>query len=274
MRLISLAAAVLALGTAAPAAAQLDADSIALGAIQQLTANHGEVRDYTLLLAYGPVRVPIYVHQSGGAWQVAAPPEPALAEMMSAAVIWPAMLSEMTGKAEGDMDAADLSTASAGYLGTETVGGRRAHVLFARFDGAELPDSVNMYVDVETRQMLRLDVRGALPEADLAGSDVRMSLELGDYRERNGLTLPMRLRLRMEGDLGFSPKERQSMREDLPDARARAEAMEGSDREQGLATVALFEGLLLHGVMDMELTVEEVRVNAGAPRWMKELDQP
>lgn len=275
MRLIVLAAAA-ALCAAAPAAAQQpDADSIAMGAIEQITANHGDVRDYTLVLAHGAVRAPVYVHRRGGEWRVEAPSDPPLAEMLSAAVIWPVMLSEMTGKTEDDK-VEDLSQASGGYLGTETVGGRRAHVLFARFDGdGELPDSIGMYVDVETRQLLRLDATGVTPEGALpGGGDLRMSIDLAGYAEHDGLTIPMRMRVRMQGDIGLSSKERQKMREELPEVRARLQAMEGAEREQGLATLALFEGLLLGGELDMEVTVAEVRVNSGPPRWMKELDAP
>lgn len=274
MRLISLAAAAAALCTAAPAAAQQpDPDSIAMGAIEQMVANHGDVRDYTLVLAHGPVRVPAYVYRNGDEWQVQAPSTPPVAEMIATVILWPAMISETVGK-EDDSEA--FSSGEAGYLGMETVGGRPAHVLFGHFDGGEtLPDSVRMYVDVETRQLVRLDASGVVPGSGLPGSGaLRMSIDLADYAEHDGLTIPMRMRLRMQLGQGLSPKERQSMREDLANARAALQEQEGEEREVGLATLDLFEGLLLRGDLDMPVTVEEVRLNTGPPAWMKDFQRP
>jgi hypothetical protein len=275
MRLIFLAAAAVALCMAAPAAAQQpDADSITMGAMEQMVANHGDVRDYTLVLSYGPVRVPAWVYRSGDEWQVQAPPEPPLAEMLGTAVIWPIMLSESAGKEEGDLE--DLDLADAGYLGTETVGGRPAHVLFAHFGaGGSLPDSVRMYVDVETRQLLRVDAAGMPEEDGLAGAeDLRVSIDLADYAEHDGLTVPMRIRVRMQGDPGLSSKELQSTREDLATARAGLQELQGEEAEAARATLDLFEGLMLRGELDMQVTVEEVHVNTGPPAWTKETGRP
>lgn len=276
MRLTYFAAAA-ALCMAAPAAAQQpNADSIAIGAIQQMLANQGNVRDYTLVLAHGPVRAPAYVRRSGDQWEVLTPPDPPLAEIIATAVIWPVMISEMSAKGEGESGA--LAAGSSGYLGMETVDGRQAHVLFANFGeggGGALPDSVRMYVDAGTRQLLRVDVSGVVPEDGIPGSgDMRVSLELADYREHDGLTVPMRMRVRMQGDLGVPSKERQSMREDIASARAALEALEGEEREVGRVTLDMFEGLLLRGELDMLVTVEEVRINTGAPEWSKDAGEP
>lgn len=275
MRLTMLAAAALCL--AAPAAAQRpDPDSIGLAALQQILANHGDVQDYTLVLAHGPLRMPAYVHRDGDAWKVRVPPEHPLADVLSIAVQWPVLASEVLQEEE---DATDMGE-GAEYLGTETVGGRRAHVVSAGFaeTEADLPDSMRLYVDVETTQLLRLAVSAPVePEEDGEGmpfsGDLRMRIDLSEYATRDGLTLPMRMRLHMAADLAMSDEERTAARNQMALVRAALQGTEGEEAAQMSVMLELFASMLERGEMEMAVQVEDLQVNSGPPAWLEETGQ-
>lgn len=272
MRLIPRLAAALCL--AAPAAAQ-DADSIAYGAIRQVHVNHGDVRDYTMVLVHGPLRIPAYVYREDNRWQVATPPEPRIAEMFSAAVMWPEMADVMAMDIGGEDDGG--TGVDGRYLGTDTSGGRRAHVLFASFRNTDsMPDSLRMYVDVETRQLLRVAMAGPVDQEDgfPRPGTMQMTVDLAEYTARDGLTFPTRLRLWMQVDLGLSADEIQALRETLAQARAQVSELQGPQGDEARVTLDLFGSLAVRGEMEVEIRVEDVRVNPGPPDWFENSPLP
>lgn len=188
MRLTLLAAA--ALCVAAPMAAQQpDPQSIALGAMEQILANQGDVRDYTVTLVHGPVRMPAYVRRDGDEWTVQGPPDHPMADLLTIAVQWPNMASEVL-QGEEDETGPDEE---ARYLGIEEVGGRRAHVVWAGFedDTEDLPDTMRLYVDVETRQMLRIAMSARMDEEEdegglPLGDNLQLTVDLTDYATHDG----------------------------------------------------------------------------------------
>lgn len=276
MRLTLLAAAALCL--AAPVAAQQpDPDSIGLRAMRQILANHADVEDYTLVLSHGAVRMPVYVHRQGELWKVSVPPDHPMGDLLAVAAQWPVMASEVL-QDEGEVTELE---GGARYVGTEEVGGRQAYVVWAGFDEPqeELPDTMRMYVDMETWQMLRLSMSARMGEEDQDeslpfGDKLRMTVDLSDYTAHDGLTLPMRMRLRMTAELNMTPQERKEAREQMALARAVLGAAEGDEGAQMRAMMDLFEGVLLRGEMDMAVQVEEVRVNSGPPAWLEDSEEP
>lgn len=276
MRLTLLAAAALCL--AAPVAAQQpDPDSIGLRAMRQILANHADVEDYTVVVSYGPVRTPAYVHRVGSLWRVSVPPEHPMGDLLAVALQWPVMASEVL---QDEEEVTELE-GGARYMGTEDVGGRQAHVVWAGFnDGQEeLPDTMRMYVDVQTWQLLRLSMSARMGEEDQEeslpfGDKLRMTVDLSEYTVRDGLTLPMRMRLRMAAELNMTAQERKEAREQMALARAVLGAAEGEEGAQMRAMMDLYEGVLLRGEMDMAVKVEEVRVNSGPPAWLEDSEEP
>ncbi|HEX5868772.1 MAG TPA: hypothetical protein VFY65_00080 [Longimicrobium sp.] len=274
MRLFVLATA--ALCVAAPLAAQQpDPDSIGRAVMEQILANQGDVRDYTLVLVHGAVRMPAYVHRDGELWQVQGPTGHPMADLLTIAGSWPNMASEVLyGEGAEAMPLEDGAT----YLGIEEVDGRRAHVVGAGFDDAEeVPDSMRLYMDVETRQLLRIAMSAPMGEQDGGtplGSDLRLLIDLADYATRDGLTLPTRMRLRMSADLELSPDQRERARAEIAGVRATLEQAEGDEAAQTRAMMVLLEGLLLRGEVDMAVRVEDVRVNSGPPAWLEGAEEP
>ncbi|HEX2078681.1 MAG TPA: hypothetical protein VHG08_13255 [Longimicrobium sp.] len=278
MRLYTLAAAAAALWLAAPAAAQQDPEALAEAALQQMVANQGTADDYTLVLRFGDTRVPVYVYRENGGWSMEVPPQPVLAEVMSAAVIWPVML-EAAGEKVGDEP--DPALEEAVYEGVQTVDGRPAHVVSATFTGGEdLPDSMRLYLDAESRQLLRMVAAGRMAESDdellREGAGVWMSLDLADYAATDGVVVPRRLRMRMRMELELNPKERQGLREDLDRARRELESESSEEAHEMRTVLEVYGRLLLEGEVDLPITVEEVHVNSGPPEWLKAatLDDP
>lgn len=274
MRLTLLAAAALCL--AAPAAAQQpDPDSIGLGVFQQILANQGDVQDYTLVLAHGPIRMPVYLYREGEQWKSRLPEEFPLGEMLAIGVMWPEMASEVV---YGDEDVMGPD-GEARYAGTETVGGRRAHVVEAGFDASEdLPDSMRLYVDVETGQLLRLSMSAAKGDEDDGGisplaGDLRVTIDLADYTTRDGLTLPVRMRLNMAADFDLSAEDLQRGRAEMARARAELEGVEGAEAAQMRVMMGMMEDLLLRGEVELAVQVEDVRVNSGPPAWLESDEQ-
>ncbi|HEX2078680.1 MAG TPA: hypothetical protein VHG08_13250 [Longimicrobium sp.] len=270
MRLNTLAAAAAALWLAAPAAAQPRTAELALGAMEQMAANQGSANDYLLVLGYRDVRVPVYVYREDGGWSSQTQPGTVWGDVLGNAVVWPAVMK--AGEGAGDGAGA---LANAEYLGTETVDGRRAHVLGGSFvTGARLPDSMRVYLDAETRQLLRVVASGRSrqPGNGLPGAGVWMSLDLGDYTASGGVVVPRRIRLRMRMEL--DPQQRESMRRDVEGLLTALQSDPSPRAGEMRLLMEAFGRMLLGEEMDLPITVEEVRVNAGRPGWFNPATPP
>ncbi len=279
MRFGVAAAALAALTLAAPAAAQQDALEVLRDAMEQLARNTEGVDDYTLTLRAGGLRTSAYVFREGDTWDVAGPDDGEVNELMRSVVLWPlfsAMVADFPDPDEMSEDA--LEEWGDGFvLAAETLDGRRVHALSMNLDGlvdedgSEMPDSVRLFVDTQTRQILRMYMGGLL--ADMAeisptSGEVAMTMDFRDYRETDGVTVPRRLRLDMRMDLGLTAEQRMMMQAGIQAARAEAAADDSAEGRETVAVIDLFMGLIADGHLAMDVDVEDVQVNTGPPAWL------
>lgn len=280
MRFGVAAAALAALTLAAPAAAQDNAVEVLRGVLEQLAENTEGVDDYTLTLRAGELRSSVYVFRDGDEWEVASPDDEEMSELLQTVVVWP-MFGDMAGQfpdpdevTEEDMEELE----GVFSLASETLEGRRAHALYLNLrefvdEGDEdLPDSMRIFVDPQTRQILRMHVAGMV--ADMGefapgggGGDVEVTMDFRDYRETEGLTVPHRLRMDMRMDLGLTDEQRLMMQAGIQAARAEMEADDSEEGRQAAAFIDMFISLLTEGRMAMDVAVEDVQVNTGPPSW-------
>lgn len=280
MRFGVAAAALAALTLAAPAAAQENAVEVLRGVLEQLAENTEGVDDYTLTLRAGELRSSVYVFRDGDEWEVASPDDEEMSELLQTVVVWP-MFGDMAGQfpdpdevTEEDMEELE----GVFSLASETLEGRRAHALYLNLrefvdEGDEdLPDSMRIFVDPQTRQILRMHVAGMV--ADMGefapgggGGDVEVTMDFRDYRETEGLTVPHRLRMDMRMDLGLTDEQRLMMQAGIQAARAEMEADDSEEGRQAAAFIDMFISLLTEGRMAMDVEVEDVQVNTGPPSW-------
>lgn len=283
MRLLA-AAALAALTLATPAAAQTSALDVMRGAMGRLAANSEGVKDYTLTLRSGGMSTDVYVYRDGDEWEVAAPEsdDNPMGDMLKGLVVWPNF---------GDLDAefpdpGEVSEAEMAEFGrfftltSETVMGRPAHALFIQLDqlleaegrDSELPDSVRLYLDPESHQIVRVGVAGIpanMGELGGAGGTMSVNMDFADYRETQGLTLPHALRMAMDVELQLTDEQRAGMRAGIEYARAQMAADDSPEARQAAGMIDLFIGLVTDGHMELPVTVENVRVNAGPPSWFE-----
>lgn len=278
MRRVLAAAALAAMTLAVPAAAQTDGVSIMRGAIQQLVANTQGVQDYSLTLRSGALQTEVYVYRDGDEWEVAAPDEDQLGDVLKGVVVWPSFGDMEDGFPDPDELTAEQVEEIADVIdvSSQTVGGRPAHVLFVRMSelmddaDSEVPDSVRMFIDTESRQILRVEVTGLVGEMDEiapGGGRMNAAMDFGDYRATDGLTVPRSLRMTLDMDLQLSEEQRQGMRAGIQAARAQMAQDPSPEAQQTAAMIDLFIGLLTEGHVELPVTVESVRVNAGPPSW-------
>lgn len=271
-----LIAAALAAAAAAPAAAQTEADVFAAEVMQRLAANHAGVQDYSFTLVWRSTRLPVYVHQTAEGWQVETPKDGSPAQgLMIAAVLWPMLSSLDQGPDEGS-DEDPWSQYLEFGLERDTAQGQPARVLFARrrspeWGGAALPDSFRMYVDEASRQISRVRMSGGVEEGlgeDTPVQQVDASIDWAAYQTAGGLTLPRRLRVRMRMEMKAGPEERRAMRENLVEAAAELEGDDSPEAQQMRELLELYRAILSGSGMDLQMRMEDVRVNPGPPFWL------
>lgn len=280
MRAGLFAAALAALALAAPAPAQtpdqIEAEQFAELVSQRLQQNHGDVRDYSFTLAWGDVRVPIWVHQDDGEWMVEAPSDSPVGELLSAAVLWPAFQS--FDKESGEEADEEWGSDWNFRMDRETVDGRAVRVLAVWWTGEEglaeeMPDSFRLHVDEATSQISRVYFQGAMDEEDTeefgGRGHLQATLIMDDYQTTDGLTLPRTLHMTMRMELDLDSKERQSLREDLEAAREALAGQESPEAQEMSRMLDLFGGMMMGEGAAIPLQVEEVRVNPGRPSWLR-----
>ena len=167
------------------------------------------------------------------------------------------------------------------YGGTEQMDGAEVHVLViddlaalglaqtsAPEDTEFHPRIGRIYVDAETWLPRRMEFVGDLDTGD-GVVEVTSTIDLQDYRDDDGLLLPYRTVVRMDGlaaaidpEMRAELEELQRQLEELPEEqRAMVEQMFAGRMEQ---MEALLDGE--DGGMTVEMNVLEVRVNEGPPR--------
>lgn len=277
MRFGVAAAALAALTLAAPAAAQENAVDVMRGVMQQLAANTEGVQDYTLTLRAGAMSTSVYVYRDGDEWEVESPSDEQMGEMLKGLVVWP-MFGAMAGEFPdaGEVSEEELEEfADIFNLTRETLEGRPAHAIFLHLaelmdEDSEMPDSMRIYVDPSSHQIMRVQVAGVAAEMeDLApgGGEMEVTMDFHDYRETDGLTVPRRLRMDLAVELEISDDQKQMMQLGIQAARAELAQDDSDEARQAAAMIDMFIGLLTDGRMAVDVEVEDVQVNAGPPAW-------
>jgi hypothetical protein len=164
------------------------------------------------------------------------------------------------------------------YAGREEVDGRSVHVLriddLAEIDfghGAVdedsdfVPERGTIYVDTDLFIPRRMEFEGSMTTKQ-GTTDVTSVVDLQDYREIEGMLVPYRTVVEMQGlSEAIDPEMRQQYEEmkrqlaEMPESqRAMAEQMMKGQLEQ-------IEQMMQGDAMVIEMTVTDVRVNAGPP---------
>jgi hypothetical protein len=264
------AAALATLVLAAPAAAQPSSTEVMRNALEALNRSHGPgVRDYTFTLVHDGVRTPVYVERGDEEWMVHTSEDSPMGSLMSMAVVWPTFLGDGEVPDPEEMGATQ-------YLREERLGGRRVHVITTESAPAleaEGVDSVHLYVDVENHHILRMFVAGAMPEEGgaFAGGDMRLTVDMRDHRETDGVVLPGRLQVRMALQLPeMGAMERAQMTMGLTVLRAQMQGSDEPEAREMLVMLDQFSAVLAGEELDIPMTVEDVVVNAGPPAWLED----
>lgn len=277
MRLLSAfaAATTLALALPSPAAAQPEPSALVLDVLERAHHNvPAGVDDYLVTLAAGPVRVQVYLARQGDDWEVVEERDAPLADLIEGMLIWP-LLAE---RYRAGMTAADVARAQPGArdLGADTVHGRAAHGVAMRIPGLTLesmpmPDSARVWVDAETRQVLRVassaDMDPSYGGVMRRGGHVDMELHFDGYESFNGVTLPRRWRIVARMQANLTDAERQEMRDQLHGMLGSGTAEEEAQMRM---LVDLMRQMLAGEPMDVTATVEDVQVNPGRPEWAQD----
>jgi hypothetical protein len=265
-----------ALAFATPAAAQPNAIDVLRGVMGQLSDNTEGVDDYTLTLRAGPLETEVYVYRDGDEWEVASPDDQEMGSMLESMVVWPTFGElEEDFPMEGEVSDEDLAEfADIFNVTQETLNGRPANVVFLRMDeldlgDSDMPDSLRMYVDPATRQILRVHIAGAAEGMDFApaGGSMEVTMDFADYRETDGLTIPRSLRMELQMELDMEEEELNAMRAGIAAAREQLAQDDSEEGRQMAVLIDMFLGMLTEGRMELPVTVEEVRVNTGPPSW-------
>jgi hypothetical protein len=281
MRFRLAAAALAALAFATPAAAQPNALEEVRSVVQRLAANTEGVQDYTLSLRSGPMATDVYVYRGDeGEWNVASGGDEEIGGLLQSMVVWP-MFGELDDEFPdpGEVSAEDLAEFSDIFnLSTATLEGRPANVLFLRMgeldlDDSEMPDSLQMFVDPETHQLLRVHVAGAQAEmgefSPGGGGSMEITMDFSDYRETQGLTVPHALRLMMDVEMQMTAAQKDAVRASVAAAREELAQEDTPEARQTAAMIDIFLGLLTEGHLELPVTVEAVQVNTGPPSWFE-----
>lgn len=167
------------------------------------------------------------------------------------------------------------------YAGTEDVDGVSAHVIavddfgeIAREFGAVPEDeggefdveTATFYIGTDDYRIHRMTMAGTLT-SDGRTSPMIFDTRLADYRTVDGLTLPHRTMMRMEGmESQMSDAEREEARQQLDQLRAQMAQMSPEQRRmmEGMMGDQL-ESVLGGGGFEMEMEVTDVKVNTGRP---------
>lgn len=275
---LALAAAVC---LAAPAAAQPHAGQIMHGAIEQAYRNvPAEVRDYTMTIRSGPARTQLYVYRFADGWRVVEEEDAPLADLFQSMIIWPALSTTYRPDAAPAQAAAALRD-EVRYLGADSMEGRAAHVLAAQVPGLmletmEIPDSAHVFVDAETRQVLRVaastDVAPSAGGAMANGGHVDMAMTFGGWETADGVTLPRRMHMHLRMQANLSDAQRETMRSEIAPMLRDLAGDPSQEAAQTRLLLEMFLRMLNGEPMDVAAVVEEVRVNAGPPEWVTEED--
>lgn len=263
-----------------PAAAAQSAEEVLREATDRYAAQMEGVRDYTVTQSLMGREVTTYAERTDGAGP------PAFSSYLvtrGGIVSTNDMDSDPTPPDPYQM--LDRIADEARYAGREDVGGVRTHVIavddfgeIAREFGAVPEDeggefdveTATFYIGADDHRIHRMTMEGTLTSDDGRTAPVAFDTRLADYRTVDGLTLPHRMTMRMEGmDTQLSDAERAEAQQQLeqlrtqmaqmsPEQRRMMESMMGDQLEH-------LEQMLGGGGFEMEVEVTDVKVNTGRP---------
>lgn len=168
------------------------------------------------------------------------------------------------------------------YEGTETIDGRRCHVLRiddpAALSERPMPKSAaetarqgetRLYIDAERYVPLRMESEVTVEQRGTPQT-VRPRIFFSDYRTTDGLTLPWRMEMKMENlNASISPEEREQARQSLEEMEARMEQLSEEQRQmmEGMMKSQLeqLRTILDEGAINFMVEVQSVTVNAPLP---------
>ncbi len=175
---------------------------------------------------------------------------------------------------------------NARYLGTETVAGTETHAIaiddfdeIAREFGMAPPQQGDVDVEMEAATMYlgaddglprRIVMTGTMTQEGQT-SPYEMQMDMTDYRTVEGLHHPFRTTITMTGmDGAMSAEDRAEAQQQLDEARRQMEQMPAEQRavmERMMGDqLKQLEEMLSGGAFEMEMEVQELRVNAGRPQ--------
>lgn len=276
-----------ALTLAAPAAAQPDPEAahLLLTALERARENvPAGVEDYLMTLAAGPALLQLYAYRGEDGWAMDEEPDAPLADLFQGMAVWPRLAAAVPpGATEADVQAAFPRLR---YLGTDTVEGRTTHVLRVHvpdltFETMPLYGASHMFVDAETRQVLRISISTDIDPSEggvmANGGHVDMTMTFGAYEAMDGVTrgvtLPRRWRMHVRMRTRLPPEELAAKRDEMTQMLDQAGQLGSGTPSEALQTrmlVEMFIGMLDGKPMDVAAVLQEVRVNTGRPAWAPE----
>lgn len=262
----------------APAALAQSAGEVLRAALAQYEAEMADVRDYTLTQEVLGNEVTTYAERTAG--------DGPLAYTHYVVVNGTVEVSDAEGRTAADNPFVLFNRIAdeARYVGTEEVGGVRAHVLtvddfgdIARDLGA-VPDEAEgdfdideatFYLGTDDQRLHKMTMTGTMTNEGRT-SPVQIETVMSDYRTIDGFTTPFRTAVTVQGIEGqISDAEREDARRQLEEARRQMEQMPAAQRQMMERMMGgqleKLEQMLGGEGFSMEMVVTDVAVNTGRP---------
>ncbi|MEM1043241.1 MAG: hypothetical protein AAGI91_11500 [Bacteroidota bacterium] len=170
---------------------------------------------------------------------------------------------------------------SARYVGSEDVDGTAAHVIAVDDFGEAMSDmgmmpnaefemeTVTFFVGKRDRRVVKMTMAGTMKQ-DGRTSPIAMETRLLDYRTVDGLTVPFRTVMEIQGASGaMDAGEREEVLRELEEAKRQMESMPEAQRQMMERMLGdqmkQAEEMLAGESMQFEMQVTDVQVNAGPP---------
>jgi outer membrane lipoprotein-sorting protein len=168
------------------------------------------------------------------------------------------------------------------YEGTETIDGRRCHILriddLSALSASQLPPmaegtddqgSMRMYIDAERSVPLRMEMEVTMTQ-DGETRTLRPRVVFSDYRTTDGLMLPWMMEMTMDNlNASMSPEEREQARRSLEEMEQRLEQLPEEQRRmmEGAMKGQLdqLRSMLDEGTIRFAVEVQDVQVNTPLP---------
>jgi hypothetical protein len=254
------------------------AEDVLRDALAQYEADMAEVDNYTLSQTAMGFPATIYAERTAGG----APLD------YTYYVVLPTGLEATEGMGGGSMSnpylMLDRIREDARYAGREDVEGTDTHVIVVddfqeiarefnalpeEADGELEVETLTLYLGADDHRIRKMQMEGTM-EQDGRTSPVVMDAHFRDYRTVDGLTIPFRTTMEMQGMEGqMDAGEREEARRQLEEARAQMASMPAAQRQMMERMMGdrleQLEQMLEGDGLSFEVEVTDVKVNAGRP---------